>query len=592
MDRHFAAFICRLASTGDRSLWLAAALASQAVGGGHVCLDLTEAASCEEAKAAGINDPAAWAQQLRNWAVVGSPGEFTPLVLDNSNRLYLHRYWNYEQELAATLLHLAGDSLLFDKKLLKAGVDRLFPAQTEGEPDLQLLAAILCTSRRFTVIAGGPGTGKTSTVLRVLILLIEQFAGKCRIALVAPTGKAAARLRESVQHGRSSTTCDAGVLAQIPEDVSTIHRLLGYVEGSSRFRHNRENPLPYDVIVVDEASMVSLPLMAKLVEALRDTARLILLGDRDQLASVEAGAILGDICDTGHEHRFSRKSFDLIEEITSHRPITDHAADESVQPLNDSIVVLRKSYRFAAESGIGELSRLVNEGDGAGAMALLNSNKYADLIYYPSPPIENLQETLAAYITAGFRPYLMEISPERALASLADFRILCALRQGPYGTAAINHLVETVLAKKGIITPNGRWYAGQPIMVTRNDYGLRLFNGDMGIMLPDPVVGNELRAFFTTADGSLRSVLPLRLPQHETAFAMTVHKSQGSEFDRVLLLLPDRQSDVLTRELVYTALTRAKSALVICGPADVFVTAIGKRMVRKSGLREALWGKS
>lgn len=591
MDRHFASFICRLASSDDKELWLAAALASQAVNSGNVCLDLADV--CQSATACDIGDQLAMANRLRNSPVVGAPGEFTPLVLDSANRLYLHRYWSYENDLARALLRLAGQSAVFDKELLKEGMGRLFPRSNPGETDWQQLAALACVSRRIAVIAGGPGTGKTSTVFRVLILLIEQAAaGKCHIALAAPTGKAAARLGESITSARSGAACSAHVLQQIPDQVSTLHRLLGHVPGSSRFRYNRDNPLPFDAVVVDEASMVSLPLMAKLVDALRDTARLILLGDRDQLASVEAGAVLGDICNTGSSQRLSKAFAKLAEEVIGPGSATECADYADVHPLNDSIVVLRKSYRFGAASGIGELGRLVNEGNGAAALELLGGQKYADLLFRDNPGADKLQEALAATITDGFRPYLMAKTAESAFASLADFRILCALRQGPFGTEAINRLVTKILAEKGLIRPHGRWYAGQPIMVTRNDYSLRLFNGDMGIILPDPATDNELRAFFTTADGSLRSILPLRLPEHETAFAMTVHKSQGSEFSRILLLLPDRHSEVLTRELIYTALTRAMTGVEVCGPGDVFVKSSSCRTLRKSGLREALWGKT
>ncbi|WP_459815677.1 exodeoxyribonuclease V subunit alpha [Geotalea toluenoxydans] len=590
MDRHFAAFICRLASSDDKELWLAAALASQAVSNGNVCLDLMNV--CQSAAGYEIDDPAAWSTRLRKLPVVGAPGDFTPLVLDSANRLYLHRYWSYESDLARALLRLADNKTVFDRELLREGMSRLFPTGNAGETDWQQLAALACVSRQITVIAGGPGTGKTSTVFRVLILLIEQAAaGKCHIALAAPTGKAAARLGESITSARSRMPVSEHVLQQIPNQVTTLHRLLGHVPGSSRFKYNRDNPLPFDVVVVDEASMVSLPLMAKLVESLGETARLILLGDRDQLASVEAGAVLGDICNTGNSQRLSKAFRDLAEEVIGPGAAIEYADDADVHPLNDSIIVLRKSYRFGVDSGIGKLGRLVNEGNGAAALELLGGQKYPDLLFRENPGTEKLQEALAATITDGFRPYLMAKTAESAFASLADFRILCALRQGPFGTEAVNRLVTKVLAEKVLIRPHGRWYAGQPVMVTRNDYSLRLFNGDIGIILPDPAADKELRAFFTTADGSLRSILPLRLPEHETAFAMTVHKSQGSEFSRILLLLPDRHSEVLTRELIYTALTRAKTGVEVCGPGDVFVKSSARRTLRKSGLREALWDK-
>lgn len=586
IDRRFADHICRLArDSGNRPLWLAAALASQAVGEGHVCLDLHAAITRDDAVAAGITDTAAWAGHLKSTSVVGEPGAFTPLVLDSCHRLYLHRYWSYEKNLATVLLRLASDQPAMDDEQLQEGITRLFPATSADVFDWQRLAAQTCVSRRFAVIAGGPGTGKTSTVLRVLVLLIEQASRKCHIALAAPTGKAAARLRESVLQGRDRIVCHQEIREQIPDDAVTIHRLLGYKPGSSQFRHNKDNPLPYDVIVVDEASMVSLPLMAKLTDALGEHARLIMLGDRDQLASVEAGAVLGDICNTGDDGGHSPG---LHADDGAMVPGLAPASAEALHPLRESIAVLRTSYRYAAESGIGELGRLVNKGDGTAALALLQEGK-PDLTFN-NPPLDKLEETIAVTIADGFSPYLLQHAGQQSLLKLSNFRILCALRLGPYGTIAINGLVEKILERKGLITPRGRWYAGQPVMVIKNDHRLRLYNGDIGIILPDPAAGNELRAFFTATDGSLRAMLPLRLPEHETAFAMTVHKSQGSEFERTLLILPDRHSDVLTRELVYTALSRARKHLEICGPQDVLARAIERRSVRNSGLREALWG--
>lgn len=586
IDRHFASFICRLAGTADQQLWLAAALVSQAVGNGHVCLDLAEAI----AAVTGIDDPTAWGDRLRGWSVVGAPGEFTPLVLDRSNRLYLHRYWSYEKQLADLLPRLALEQPTFDRALLKEGMQRLFANGHTGETDWQQLAALACVSRRLAVIAGGPGTGKTSTVFRVLILLIEQACGgTCHIALAAPTGKAAARLAESITLARNGAACSDEVLQQIPDHVSTIHRLLGFVPDSSRFRYNRDNRLPYDVVVVDEASMVSLPLMAKLVEALRDGARLILLGDRDQLASVDAGAVLGDICNTGNSPQLSRSFRLLAEEITGAR-IDGMAGDDThMGALSDSIIILRRSYRFDSASGIGEASRLVNEGNGTAALELM-MGRYADVSFRQNPGAQALEETLAHAVIEGFGPFLQADDAESAFTLFNHFRILCALRQGPFGTESINRMVTKILAAKGLIRPQGRWYAGQPVLVTRNHYGLKLFNGDIGLILPDPAAGNELRAFFPTGEGSLRSILPLRLPEHQTAFAMTVHKSQGSEFERVLLLLPDRHSDVITRELIYTALTRAKSGVEVIGTEDGFNRGAACRTVRKSGLGEALWG--
>jgi exodeoxyribonuclease V alpha subunit len=528
-----------------------------------------------------IESAEAWSKRLREFAVVGAPGEFKPLILDDANRLYLHRYWRYEEELSEALLSRSAPAV-FDHARLKAGLARLFPGSDPQVTDWQQIAALAAVTRRFCVISGGPGTGKTSTVVKVLALLLEQMAqGDCRIALAAPTGKAAARLKESILGGISHAE---EVRELIPEDVFTIHRLLGYLKGSCSFRHNRDNPLPYDLVIVDEASMVSLPLMAKLVDALRQDTRLILLGDRDQLASVEAGAVLGDICNSGALLGFSPEFVQLARELTGHELQTQHSAGA----LGDAVVQLQKSYRFSAASGIGRVGTLVNDGQGAAALAAFLDEGFPDLTLSTTAPASELAEVLAERILSGYGAYLEQDSPAEAFATFGEFRILCAMRTGPYGVEALNRLVEERLSRAGLIKPGGRWYAGQPVMITRNDYNLGLFNGDIGLILPDPDSGGELRAFFPGGSG-MRRVLPLRLPEHESAFAMTVHKSQGSEFDRVLLVLPDRDAPLLTRELIYTALTRAKKSVEMMATNDLFITAVSRRIERRSGLRDRLW---
>ena len=585
IDRQFAAFICRQAGSVDPHLEAAAALLSRGVVAGDVCLDLASALKEGDATGYGVASLDAWVERLKSFSVVGAPGDFRPLILDDANRLYLHRYWRYEEELAEAILK-RGAAAEFDKELLKQGLTRLFPNKAGAETDWQRIAAIAAVSRRFCVISGGPGTGKTSTVVKVLALLLEQQGGEsCRIALAAPTGKAAARLKESIMGG---VECAGEVRALIPDDVFTLHRLLGYLKGSCSFRHNNENPLPYDVVIVDEASMVSLPLMAKLVDALRHDTRLILLGDRDQLASVEAGAVLGDICNTGAIHGFSAPFAALAAELGGDLL----PAQESISPLGDAVVLLRKSYRFASSSGIGTVGALVNAGEGAAALAAFKDGEFPDISIAQTPQAAGLGEALAERIVDGFRAYLKESTPEEAFAQFGRFRILCAMRSGPYGVESVNRLVHERLAKAGLINPEGRWYAGEPVMITCNDYNLGLFNGDVGLILPDPETGNELRAFFPSGTGQMRKVLPLRLPEHESAFAMTVHKSQGSEFDRVLLILPDRDAPLLSRELLYTAITRAKKSVELMGTDELFLSAVKRRIVRRSGLRERLWNET
>ena len=473
LDRQFGNFLDRLAG-GSPEIRLAAMCASRARAEGNICVSLGEIAEME-----GTPGVASLRKKLRGSNVVGAPGAFTPLILDGCDRLYLRRYWEYEQQLAQAI----------------AGRTSASSSKSKKESDLQEAAAKKAVTSDFTVITGGPGTGKTWTVMRILALLLEQPGGEhLRIALAAPTGKAAARLTESVRAVRETFA------------ATTIHRLLGYLPGSPYFRHDAENPLSFDVVIVDEASMVDLALMAKLVAAVPPQARLILLGDRDQLASVEAGSVLSDIC----------------------------AAAESAapnEPLHGAVVALRRNYRFAETGGIYRVSTAINSGDTEATITALQEGG-GEVEWQPLPAALKLGSALRQRIVTGFEPSLKTDDPLEALAHLQKFRILCAVRQGPFGVENLNAIAEEVLADAGLLAPRRDWYRGQPIMVTQNDYNLALFNGDSGIVLPDPNAEGELRAFFLTAEGKLRRFLPSRLPVHETAFAITVHKSQGSEFEK------------------------------------------------------------
>lgn len=595
LDRHFATLMTRLAGREDRNLWLAAALTSQATQGGHVCLDLANftikpstGSEDETDKAVSYPGLQEWIKTLKDSAVVGAPGEFRPLVLDDSHRLYLYRYWRYEQLLAnflRTRIPLLCRDV--DLPLLQKGLDQLFPDTGEQTIDWQRIAALTAVCRMFSVITGGPGTGKTSTVVKILALLLQQAKGtRLDIALAAPTGKAAARLKQSVKSAKERLNCTDEIRNAIPEETSTLHRLLQTIPGAARFRFNQKNRLAYDVVVVDEASMVDLPLMAKLTQALTDHARLILLGDRDQLASVEPGAIFGDICEVGAVNPMDPETAECSS-VASQR-----SGDVSGSQSTHSIVVLKKSFRFAETSGISLLSQAVNSGEGKVALDLLTSRAYADISWQDAPPSSQLEHRLQPKILQSYRAYLEAPSIEMAFKELDRFQILCALRRGLFGVASVNQLAELVLTRAGLIQPRGRWYRGQPVMITQNDYPMKLFNGDLGIIFEpsDPGDGSRtnLKAFFPSVEGLLRSVLPMRLPEHETAYAMTVHKSQGSEFDEVLLLLPNTVAEIVTRELIYTGITRARKAIEIWGNQEVFLEAVSRRLERKSGLRDAL----
>lgn len=596
LDLHFARLMARLSNEKAPELFFAAALVSRATGEGHICMDL----SVLGGKTLSIDGPAngafvcpelkTWHKLLGSQSIVGSPGDYRPLILDDRSRLYLYRYWEYEKRLADDLTRRAAGEI--DKiymPLLKDGLSRLFAAAKKGETDWQKVAAYVSLTKRFCVISGGPGTGKSTLIAKILALNLEQAGDlKIRIALAAPTGKAAARLQEAIQNGRETLPVEDHVKEAMAIGASTIHRLLGTVAGSPYFRHNAENPLPVDLVVIDEASMVDLALLSKLVQAVPADARLILLGDRDQLASVEAGAVLGDICNTGHANGFSGEFCRKFEEITGDRMDTISESG-SEQDIRDCVVQLEKSYRFGKESGIGALSRAVNRGHGDIAMSLFKNGGHDDIKWKALPPPDALERALRETVIGCYKPYLKAEDPLELFHLFERFRILCALRKGPFGVSALNSLVEQALKKEKLIDPDRPWYRGRPVLITRNDYNLELFNGDIGIILPDPASNHELRAFFMSSSRALRKFLPARLPEHETVYAMTVHKSQGSEFDRVLLLLPDRDTPVLTRELIYTGITRARQGVEVWGRDAVFLKGVGRRTLRASGLRDVLW---
>ncbi|MDY6837412.1 MAG: exodeoxyribonuclease V subunit alpha [Thermodesulfobacteriota bacterium] len=603
LDVHFARFMARLAGTQAPELRLAAALASSHTRQGHICLNLASLAGNALLEKEDGKDPIAcptlrhWIEKLRGTIVVGTPGEFKPLILDDSARLYLHRYWDYEEKLACLILGRVreheGD---IDTARLKEGLGRLFGnASTSSPPgrtqpmDWQKIAAFTSLVNKFSVISGGPGTGKTTTVAKILALVLEQPNPKrVRIALVAPTGKAAARLQEAVVGATEELHCHDKIKEQIPEKASTIHRLLGSIPGSPYFRHHADNLLPLDLVVVDEASMVDLALMSKLVQALPPQARLVLLGDKDQLASVEAGAVLGDICDTGGGHTFSTPFKGYLKEVTGYDMGTERT-EKDKPGISDCIVQLHRSFRFGSHSGIHGVSTAVNAGDGNLAADPVIAGQYQDVRWKHLPQPHVLPAAIRDAVINGYRDYLKAKDVEEVFHRFDRFRILCALRKGPYGVVALNVLAERILKDEGLIDPAGQWYAGRPVLITSNDYTLSLFNGDVGLALPDPVADNDLRVFFPAPGGTLRKIHPIRLPEHETVYAMTVHKSQGSEFDKLLLLLPDRDAPVLTRELLYTGITRAKEAVEIWATEAVFRTAVSRRIERTSGLRDALW---
>ena len=589
LSYYFARFVARGSGADEGAVAaLSAALVSLRNLQGDVCVDLERYAGrplFDEPDDAAIAVPVApalddWLSALRGADWVGVPGAVAPLILDG-RRLYLNKYWRFEQQVTRALLErmvFVGD---LDLERLALGLERLFPGGAEGAVDWQRVAAAIAVSRRFAVISGGPGTGKTTTVVKVLALLLE-LEPRLRVALAAPTGKAAARLSEAVREGKGRVATDAAVLALIPEQARTIHRLLG-VDPRNGFRHNRDNPLLVDCLVVDEASMIDLPLMARLLEALPGAARLILLGDRDQLASVEAGNVLGDITGHGQEIRYSGVQLGLLDQIGA-APAGALPGAHAPPPAADSVGLLRVSYRFEADSGIGALAKAVNAGQGETALGLFEGGGHGDLAWLDARD-------------RGLHPACLDWAAERygeihgqgdvaaALRVFERYRVLCALHRGPFGVEELNRLIAVRLQARGLI-PGGAEYQGKPVMVTTNDYELDLFNGDIGLLWREGDQG--LRAYFALSGGQVRSVSVRQLPEHVCAYALTVHKSQGSEFDEVLLVLPHERSPVLTRELIYTGITRARKRVSIQGNRAVFMEGCQCRVQRSSALAHRL----
>ncbi len=572
----------------------AAAALSLAISEGHVCLMLAQLAAARDDAAAPRLDVARWRAALRASGIVGSPEApgAMPLILDADDRLYLHRYYDYERRLAARLTRArhAPAEAAARSPAVRERLAELFSANAArlgGGADWQQLAAALALRGRLTVISGGPGTGKTTTVVNLLACLVTLDTG-CRIALAAPTGKAAARMTDAIR--QRALHLPPGLRERMPTDSSTVHRLLGVTP--SGFAHDAAHPLAIDALVVDEASMLDLALATRLLEAVPSAARIILLGDKDQLAAVESGAV------------FAELSVDpslTAACIADLAAMTGTPADAIAPPapairsaLQDSAVWFTQTYRFARDSGIGRLAADVNAGRAADASGWLRAGTDPEVAWLDTPPHTSLEPALQ-HMDAGYADYRAAVAADPSqVAAITEafgrFRVLCALRDGPRGVTALNAALtrhwRAALGLPGLDEGPGAspWFAGRPVLVSTNDYVLRLFNGDIGIALP--CADGQLLVHFPDADhpGRFRAIAPVRLPRHETAFAMTVHKSQGSEFDGVLVMLPEQRSRVLTRELLYTAITRARRRVTLVTDAAVLEHAIATPTERHSGL--------
>jgi exodeoxyribonuclease V alpha subunit len=592
-DVHVAATLARVAGPLPTEVALGIALAVRAPGHGHVCVDLAHIARSVVVDEAEMTDlpwpePGPWIEILAASPLVRRPGEAhpdrgpsaAPLVLERG-LLYLTRYWDYEQLVARNLLDRAGveiEPAPTEGAVADALVHLFGPTDPgAGQPDRQRQAVEVALTRRITVIGGGPGTGKTRTIARLLAVLhIQALADglPLEVSLAAPTGKAAARMTEALR----TEVAQAGLTEPVTEalagvEARTIHRLLGPA-GSGRFRHQRDNPLPHDVVVIDEASMVSLPMMAKLLDAVRPTASVILVGDPSQLASVEAGTVLGDIISPA----------DLG---TGDGPESIESGESG---LRSCVVLLDRVHRFGADSAIALLADDIRTGDPARVLARLASADGHELSFVdPTDTVRRaeLERLIAARADAVIHAG-REGDPETALDVVGQLKLLCATRRGPDSVEWWNQRVERGLAAADRnFDARNPWYLGRPVMVTRNDDLNHLFNGDTGVV----VAGGDGRRpqVGFAADGGCRLVDPARLDQLETLWAMTIHKSQGSEFDHVVVVLPPPPSPILTRELLYTAVTRARQRVTLVASEASITAAVERPVSRASGLRAKLW---
>ena len=524
---------------------------------GHVCLPL---ARREEKKA------------LQTSPLVGRPGDYAPLILDRSDRLYFAQHWFDEARLAARLALLAAPEPSLDGALLRPILEALFGSTCAVEQDRQKLAAALATRKRLMVISGGPGTGKTTTVLKLLALLASLSTRPLTMAIAAPTGKATARLSEAVRVAHRGCNLPDGTLRQLPQQAQTLHRLLGLRPGLPTPRYHAGNTLALDVLVVDEASMIDLSLMARMVDALPSRARLILLGDHHQLASVGAGSVLGDLCADIHYRQ------DTLDWLWATCGETLSPTPGVGGPLTDCVVLLTHSHRFGADSGIGRLASLVNVGDVSGSWAILQDPDW--------PDVQVLQALDVREMLARWRPYWRVVRAGKPLSEWQSaFTRFMFLGVERCQVENFNLSVEQQLENDGYKPAGCEWYPGKPVMISENDYGLGLFNGDIGFTVQREV---GLRVAFPCADGGWKEFAPGRLPQHDPVYAMTVHKSQGSEFGEICLQLPEAPVLLLNRALLYTAITRARERFFFYGVQTVWEQAVFSAPRRYSGLAEKL----
>lgn len=562
----------------EMCLWLAV-LVNLEIDKANVCLAVESIE--EKSKACGWRDiPGLDELQdiIANCPVIGRPGDVRPLIADN-DKLYLHRYFHYETGISQHLLARTGQPQPVLEEQARF-LDSLFPAEpVDHGIDMQKIAAIVCSLHPLAIISGGPGTGKTYTVSKVLAIMSQQQPD-IRIQLAAPTGKAAMRLSQSIASLGQLLELDDSLQQRIPQQALTLHRLLGLDRYSHRPRYHRANPLDCDLLVVDEASMIDQQMMAMLCDALTADARLILLGDKDQLASVEAGSVFADLCGGLQSTAFNPAQRHLVAQAWQY----ELQLNQSTHALADQLVVLDKSHRFDASSAIGSLASCINRGQSQQCLQIMGNQD--SRVSWSQIEDALLVTALQQQADSIYWQMIEAADIDQAFALFHQFQILCAVWSGPAGVHNINAIIEQHLKQRSGIDNMLQYYQGKPLMVTRNVYEYDLFNGDIGIIWPDQ--DEELKIWFETGHADYRVLSLSQLPQHEIAYAMTVHKSQGSEFEHVLMLFPSEDVEVLTRELFYTAITRAAESLEIWGQADIITQTIERQTQRVSGLMQRL----
>ncbi|MEQ8525447.1 exodeoxyribonuclease V subunit alpha [Gracilimonas sp.] len=581
LELEFVRFLKNISSEENDQVLLAAAACIFAQQNGHVCLDFSEwndeylfgDSKSEIQLTDSLKDT--WRKELEKSSLVSPGEELQPLVLEG-DRLYLHRFWKYEEELCNWLKQKSSPSYELKEDQVEAIQSVLPPAKDLFEINWQHVAVQLSFLKDLIVISGGPGTGKTFTVLNIILAHVKVHSKQeLRIALSAPTGKAARRLAESIESGKKNLSQEVLSDIDIPDTAMTVHKLLGSDFRGSTFKFNEENHLPYDLIVVDEASMLDINMWVRLTRAIGPKTKLIVLGDKDQLASVEAGSILGDVC--GGDNSFSGSVAKSIQKIQG----VDIPVSDSLPLINDCIIFLTKSFRFGSNSGIQKFAEAVNESNADKAISVLKNPELKGL-YWVEPDSERIEEVLKNYALLHYQEYSKQSEQKRLDASNKK-KILCALRRGPFGVEYVNERAELLIRRDQGILGSQEWYEGRIVMATKNDSILKIRNGEIGIY-------QDKKEIVQFEGEQTAEVSKARLKDYEPAYAITIHKSQGSEFNEVAIIFPNQINTILSKEILYTAVTRARLSTLIIVKENILRKIIGRSVSRKSGIKQKIWG--